>query len=121
DRLAGSQVEMRSVPRALDRACLLVEHAVDERPVVVRAAILDRVDGAGAVEDADLEVLPFDQAHRAGRKLSERAHGDGLGHGREQKSYWGDRISTFDCSGGRLRSLVRVRPGRGGAERGALD
>ena len=46
----------------------LVELALDERAVVVRAAVLDRVHGAGAVEHADLEVLPLDQALLAGRR-----------------------------------------------------
>jgi hypothetical protein len=42
------------VTRALDRASGRVELALGERPVVVGAAILDRVEGALAVEDADL-------------------------------------------------------------------
>ena len=51
---------------------LLVELAVDEIAVVVRAAVLDGEDVAGAVEDADLEVLPLDELALAGRQLLER-------------------------------------------------
>src|SRR3712207_8616275 len=51
-----------------DRARVLVELTLDEGAVVVRAAVLDREDLAVAVEDADLEVLPLDQAHATRRK-----------------------------------------------------
>jgi len=37
------------------------------RPVVVRAAVLDRVDRALAVEDADLHAVVLDQLHLTGR------------------------------------------------------
>jgi hypothetical protein len=63
-----------------DSAGLRVELAFDQRTVVVRAAILDRVDGAGAVEHADLEILPLDQALAAGRELAQGADFDDLGH-----------------------------------------
>ena len=43
-RLAGAQVEQRAVARALDGALVLVELALGERPVVVRAAVLDGVE-----------------------------------------------------------------------------
>src|SRR5919199_783047 len=79
-RLAGVQVEARPVPRALDRAVVLVELALDERAVVVRAAVLDREDLAVAVEDPDLEVLPLDQPHPARRELGDAADVDDLGH-----------------------------------------
>jgi hypothetical protein len=42
-----------------------VELALGQRPVVVRAAILDRVERPVAVEDADLRLRVLDQAHRA--------------------------------------------------------
>jgi hypothetical protein len=75
-RAARAQVEQRAVARALDRALLLVEVALRERSVVVRAAVLDREDLALAVEHADLEVLPFDDALGTGRELFERADVD---------------------------------------------
>ena len=53
-RPAGGQVEEGAVTGALDGAGRGVELALGERPVVVRAAILDRVERAVAVEDADL-------------------------------------------------------------------
>src|SRR6185503_6647242 len=58
-RLPGAKIEPGSVPRALDPAALLVQLAIGQRPVVVRAAVLDREELACAVEDPDLEVLPF--------------------------------------------------------------
>src|SRR5262245_38024312 len=67
--LSGAQVEPRPVPRALDHAVLFVELPLHELAVVVRAAVLDREDLTAAVDDADLEVLPRDEALRAGRKL----------------------------------------------------
>src|SRR4051812_49276374 len=56
-RAAGAQVEQRSVPGALDGALLGVDRTVEQDPVVVRAAVLDRVDLATAVDHAELEVL----------------------------------------------------------------
>src|SRR5689334_22896065 len=84
-RLAGPQVEQRPVARALDGAVLGIERPLGERAVVVRAAILDREELAVAVEDADLEVLPLDDARGAGRELGELADVDGLRH-------WGERL-----------------------------
>ena len=55
--------------RALDRAGVGVELALGERAVVVRAAVLDRVEVAVAVEDADLAPVGLDQAHLARRQL----------------------------------------------------
>src|SRR5919202_4184705 len=60
ERLAGPQVEHRAVPWALHGTALAVELALDQIPVVVRAAVLDGDEVAVAVEDADLEVLPLD-------------------------------------------------------------
>ena len=60
----GSQVEQRPVPRALHGTGRGVERALGERAVVVRAAVLDRVQLAVAVEDADLDpVGGLDQPH----------------------------------------------------------
>src|SRR3954468_10746665 len=75
-RLPGMKVEPGAVPRALDPAALLIQLAVRQGPVVVRAAVLDGDDLATAVEDPDLEVLPLHQAACAGRKLVERADVD---------------------------------------------
>src|SRR5688500_17862687 len=75
-RLPGVQVEPGPVPRAFDPAALLIQLAVRQGPVVVRAAVLDGEDLATTVEDPDLEVLPLHQASCAGRKLVERADVD---------------------------------------------
>src|SRR6188768_3087349 len=84
-RPAGGEVEERAVARALDGAAGDVELALGERAVVVGAAILDRVEGALAVEDPDLRTLVLDQAHAARRQLGCRADGDlgscGVGQG----------------------------------------
>ena len=64
------------MPRALDCALLLVELTFDQRSVVMRAAVLDRVYGAGAVEHADLELLPLNKAHPARRELIDRTNLD---------------------------------------------
>src|SRR3954451_25103007 len=74
--LSGAKVEYGAVARALDRAALLVDLAVQELAVVVRAAILDRQQLALAVEDADLQVLPLDQAVLPGRELFDAADVD---------------------------------------------
>src|SRR3954447_22106228 len=64
--VSGLQVEPRAVARALDRALVRVQLALDELPVVVRAAVLDRVQRAVAVEYADLEVVQLDETLLAG-------------------------------------------------------
>src|SRR6476619_4311987 len=83
-RPAGAEVEEGAVARALDRAGGGVELALGERPVVVGAAVLDRIQRSIAVEDADLRLAVLDQTHRAGRQLGKRADGDlgssGIGH-----------------------------------------
>src|SRR5207248_1650803 len=56
DRLAGRELEHRAVPWADDAAAILVPVALAERAVVVRAAVLDRVQLAAAVVDADEEA-----------------------------------------------------------------
>src|SRR3954452_7213474 len=80
-RLARPQIEQRSVAGALDGAVLGIQLPFGERTIVVRAAVLDREQLTVAVEDADLEVLPFDDARGTGRELRERADVDGLRHG----------------------------------------
>src|SRR4051794_20973350 len=80
-RLARAQIEQRSVTGALDGAVLGIQLPLGERTVVVRAAVLEREQLAVAVEDADLEVLPLDDARGTGRELRERADVDGLRHG----------------------------------------
>ena len=50
-----ADVEARAVPRADDDALVRVPVALAERPVVVRAAVLDRDELAAAVVDADVE------------------------------------------------------------------
>src|SRR3954453_12798916 len=80
-RLARPQIEQRSVAGALDGAVLGIQLPFGERTIVVRAAVLDREQLTVAVEDADLEVLPFDDARGTGRELGERADVDGLRHG----------------------------------------
>src|SRR3954451_327401 len=51
--VSGGEIELRAVPRAADAARVFVPLALAERAVVVRAAILDRIERAGAVVDAD--------------------------------------------------------------------
>src|SRR6478752_4602606 len=75
-RPTGTEVEEGAVARALDGAGGSVELALGERPVVVGAAILDRVERPVAVEDTDLLALVLDQPHLPGRKLGCRADGD---------------------------------------------
>src|SRR5262245_6055211 len=53
-RPTGREVEQGPVAWALNGTGLGVERALRERAVVVRTAILDRVERPGAVEDADL-------------------------------------------------------------------
>src|SRR3954447_13827920 len=79
--LSGAQVETRPVPRAFDRAIVLVELAVDELAVVVRAAVLDGEDLALAVDNADLEVLPHDETLLARWQVFEGADVDQRTHG----------------------------------------
>jgi len=65
------------VPRALHSTGRGVELALGERAVVVRTAILDRIQRPGAVEDADLDaVRAIDQTHLAGRQLGGGANVD---------------------------------------------
>src|SRR3954464_14883555 len=79
-RLAGPQIEQRSVAGALDGAVLGIPLPLGERAIVVRAAVPQPEHLALAVGDADLEVLPLDDARGTGRELRELADVDGLGH-----------------------------------------
>src|SRR3954452_24710983 len=72
ERPAGADVEARAVARADDDALVGVEVALAERPLVVRAAILDRAELAAEVVDADLELPLRDDLRGAGRQLLER-------------------------------------------------
>src|SRR5262245_44817685 len=78
--LSGTQVETRAVARALVRAIALVELAFHQLAVVMRTAVLDGEDLASAVDDADLEILMFDQALFAWRKVLEGADVDQRAH-----------------------------------------
>jgi len=71
------------VPGTFDRALVLVQLAVDELAVVVRAAVLDGEDLASAVDHADLEVLPRDEALLARWQVFEGADVDQRTHGRQ--------------------------------------
>jgi hypothetical protein len=66
------------VTRALHGTRTGVELAFGERPIIMRAAILDRVQRPGAVEYADLSAIDFDQLHLAGRKPGLGADADFL-------------------------------------------
>src|SRR3954447_24433758 len=81
--LSGPQVKTRPVPGAFNGAIVLVQLALDELAVVVRAAILDGEDLASAVDHADLQVLPRDEALLARRQLFEGADVDQRTHGRQ--------------------------------------
>jgi hypothetical protein len=59
-----------------DATAVLVPVALAERAVVVRAAILDRVELAAAVVDADEEASLADDLRRAGRELVGRSDSD---------------------------------------------
>src|ERR1700709_2583739 len=77
---SGAYIEDGAVARALDRAAVGIELPVGERAVVMGAAVLDRTEGAVAVEEPALEVLPLDDASGARRQLGDRADVEGLSH-----------------------------------------
>src|SRR4029079_18954366 len=62
-RLAGPEVELGAVTRADHGAGLVVPRAEADGAVVVRAAILDRVQLAAAVVDADPETVGLHELH----------------------------------------------------------
>src|SRR5690349_17055570 len=94
------QVEQRAVARAFDGARGGIELAFGQGAVVVRAAVLDGEELAVAVEDADLEVLPFDDAGSTGRELGQRADVDeSAGHGEGVKSVLDGMNCTDRASG----------------------
>src|SRR3954464_1766572 len=69
-RLAGADVEQRAMPRAFHGTGSGVELPLGEGTVVVRAAVLDRVQLAvGRVKDADLAPVGLDDAHLARRQV----------------------------------------------------
>src|SRR4051794_25768296 len=112
-RLARAQIEERSVAGAFDGAGGGMKLPLGERTIVVRAAILDREQLAVAVEDADLEVLPFHDARGAGRELREGADVEDLGHGGKRRRAEG----KIRC---RRSELYRPRWPYPGAPRRAL-
>src|SRR5436853_732374 len=75
-RPTGAEAADGAVARARDGAGGCVELALGQRPVVVGAAVLDRVQRALAVEDADFPPVVLDQAHLAVGQLGCRADGD---------------------------------------------
>src|SRR5207248_393945 len=71
------ELERGAVARAHNRAVVFVPRALAERPVVVGAAILDRVERAAAVVDADVGARPRDdQLDGTRRELVRRRHLD---------------------------------------------
>src|SRR6476620_8268410 len=79
---ATGDVEQRAVPGALDRARARVELALCQRPVVVGAPVLDRVELAVlAAKDADLATVRLHQSRRSRGELVRTANADRLGHG----------------------------------------
>src|SRR3954451_7088782 len=117
-RPPGPQVEARAVARTLHGALLLVELALGQRAVVVRAPVLDGQQLACAVEDADLEILPLDDPALAGRQLRDRADVDELrGHPMVGKSDQGG----LNCPplGGRHRDRSASEAGVAGSHSAA--
>ena len=84
-RDARLEVERRAVARADHAAHVLLPLALAERPVVVRAAVLERVELAVAVVDADRRPAERDDLRRAGPELVERRDVD-LRHGSASSS-----------------------------------
>src|SRR3954453_19828949 len=80
ERLAALQVEERAVARALHRAPLEVDVALEQQPVVGAAAVLEGEQVAVGVDDADLEVLDLDDARGAGRQVRDGADVDEGSH-----------------------------------------
>src|SRR5262249_48736663 len=73
----GRQGGQRTGSWALNGTGVGGEGALGGPAVVLRAAVLDRVERAGAVEDADLgSVGPLDQLHLAARELGGGANLD---------------------------------------------
>src|SRR3954453_5653340 len=106
-RLARPQIEQRSVAGALDGAVLGIQLPLGGRAIGVAAAVLEREQLAVAVEDADLEVLPLDDARGTGRELRERADVDGLRHGGEAPAI---RIRKIRCGRSELYRAQRPVP-----------
>src|SRR4051812_11183141 len=104
------------MPRALDHAVLLVELALHQLAVVVRAAILDGEDLATAVDHADLEVLVLHQALLARRQLVGGAvvyrGPPSLNPIREVRILWGGSLPADAAGTARRRDHVRG-PARG--------
>src|SRR6059058_1973174 len=72
DRPPGRELELRPVARTDDAAAVLVPVALAKRAVVVRAAVLDRVELAAAVVDPDEQASLANDLRRPGRELVRR-------------------------------------------------
>src|ERR1700712_2890961 len=79
-RGAGPEVEPGAMARALDPAPLLIQLALQQDPIVMRAAVFDREELATAVDDRDLEVVPFHDAMTARGQLGHGADVDDVRH-----------------------------------------
>src|SRR5579885_3637648 len=66
-RLAAAYVEAGAVARALDLGA--IELALIERPLVVRADVVDRIDSAVHVAQRDRQAVDLDDTHFASRHL----------------------------------------------------
>ena len=75
-RHSSPNVDVRAVPRTDRDAVVEVELALAEGPVVVRAAILERVQLAVQVVDADGDRARVDDLDGARRKLVQRRDSD---------------------------------------------
>src|SRR2546421_9474740 len=77
----GAKVEQRTVPGTLPCTGGRVDLSLRQRPVVVRATVLDRVQLAvGAPENADLSPVRLDQTRRSLGELLELADRQCFGH-----------------------------------------
>src|ERR671937_635464 len=75
-RAPGADLDVRAVARA-DRIALLgIEVPLAERPVVVRAPVLERAVPAAEVVDADRDLTRVDDLHRPRRQVLDRADVD---------------------------------------------
>src|SRR5262249_61589891 len=86
-RAGRADVDVRPVSRAAGDAVVAVEVALAAWPVVVRAAVLERVVLAVQVVVADRERPGVDDRHGAGRQLLDGADVE-LGHQWFGRSPW---------------------------------
>lgn len=76
-RSAGAQVENRAMTRTLDRAFVGVQFTLVQRRVFMRAAVHDREQGTGTVEDDNWFTFVFDHAPLAGLQFRNGTDRDG--------------------------------------------